>query len=814
MNVPVVPLMAVALAWCVGVAMPSATASFPVVRQLKPLGVVRGEESTVTFIGDRVGDAHTVLVDVPGIEIIEVKAIDGKSVSVKLKADAKLSPGLYPVRLVTKTGISNLRLIGVGAMPIVQEVEPNNDFAAPQSIQLNHTVEGVVDREDLDHYQIELKAGQRLTAEIEGIRLGYSINNQNILDPYIAILDEGRFEVATSDDSSLLQQDGVCSFQAEKDGMYTVVVRDSAFGGSSINGYRLHVGTFPRPVAAIPSGGVPGSVLKANMVSIDGSVTEASVQLPSETADQWGVVMEDESGISPSPNWIRVNDLPVVMETEPNDVYTTAPMFEAPAAFCGVIEKEGDYDCFSFECKKGQKFRVQCYARNILRSPLDALLNVFGPDNKTIQSSDDAGGMMDPFIEFTAPADGKHTIRIYDQLRGGSPIHHYRIEVTPADPTFELTLKELRRDEASVVSVPIGGYTAAMVTATRKGYNGEIHMELAGLPPGVTATPYPVPSGRAEIPVLFTAAADASHAASLFMIAGHGDEKNFSVMGKLSQQHKLMLGQNRRHMWSYDTQRAAMAVTEAAPFQIELVQPATPILRSGSKDLMVRVTRNEGFEDEIRIRTLYNPPGIGVNNSRKIEKGKSETLIPITANGSAAVGKWPLILVASYPGSNGTAEVTTPAIMLDVQESLFKYEFPRTAAETGTEASVSIAMEVLREHPGEAEVELVGLPNGVTSTQGVQKIAADTTTVTFPITVAADAKVGKHKTLVCISRVKVGEETIIQTTGTGELRIDKPLPPKVDAPKAEPKPAEKKPAAPAAPKPLSRLEQLRQLKNQ
>ena len=71
----------------------------------------------------------------------------------------------------------------------------------------------------------------------------------------------------------------------------------------------------------------------------------------------------------------------------------------------------------------------------------------------------------------------------------------------------------------------------------------------------------------------------------------------------------------------------------------------------------------------------------------------------------------------------------------------------------------------------------------------------------------AKAKVGTHRTLNCIARVKVGDETIIQTNGSGELRIDKPLPPKVDAPKpAAPKPAAK---APAKPKPLSRLEQLR-----
>ncbi|MGB7326264.1 MAG: pre-peptidase C-terminal domain-containing protein [Rubripirellula sp.] len=792
----------------------TAQAAFPVVSGLSPLGVVRGEESTIKFTGVRIADAHKVLSDHAGIEILEVKPVDDKSVEVRLKADAKMAPGLYPLRLVTKSGIANLRLVGVGAMPIVQEVEPNNDFAAPQIISMNHTIEGVADREDVDHYQVELKAGQRINVEIEGIRLGYSTNNQNILDPYVAILDSGQFEVATSDDSSLLQQDGVCTFVAPEDGKYTVLVRDSAFGGSRVNGYRLHVGSFPRPVATIPAGGAPGSVLNAKLISLDGSVTDASVQLPSESVERWGVVTEDENGVSPSPNWIRVNDLPVVMETEPNNDYRKAPVTQAPAAFCGVIEQEGDYDCFSFECKKNQKFRVQCFSRDLVRSPLDAVLNVFGPDHKTIVSSDDANGNMDPSVDFTCPADGLHTVRVYDHLRSGSPIHHYRIELTPADATFDLSLKELRRDEAQVVNVPVGGQTAVVLLAARKGYNGEINPELDGLPPGVEVTTFPMPPGRGEIPVLLTAAADAKHDATLFSVRGHGDEKNFNVVGQFRQQHKLVLGQNRRHMWSHDTERAAMAVTDAAPFEIELVQPATPLLRNGSKNLIVRITKQEGFDADVRIRTLYNPPGVGVNNGQKIAKGKTEVAIPITANGSAAIGKWPMILVASYTSKTGTAEITTPAIMLDVQDSMFKYEFPKSAAEQGAEATVSLAMEVLRDLPGDAEVQLVGMPNGVTSPAAIQKVSKDSTTVTFPIQVAADAKVGKHKTLVVVSRVKVGDETIDQTTGTGELRIDAPLPPKKDAPKPTPKPVAKKPEKPAEPKPLSRLEVLRQMKNQ
>ena len=59
------------------------------------------------------------------------------------------------------------------------------------------TVQGVVDNEDVDYYAIEAKKGQRITAEVEGMRLGTTL-----FDPYVAILDAKRFELAASDDAS------------------------------------------------------------------------------------------------------------------------------------------------------------------------------------------------------------------------------------------------------------------------------------------------------------------------------------------------------------------------------------------------------------------------------------------------------------------------------------------------------------------------------------------------------------------------------------------------------------------------------------
>lgn len=798
----------------------SASAAFPVVVYHLPLGVTRGEESTVVLKGERLSDARQVLFDQPGVEVVEVKPIDDKSVELKVKTESDLAPGQYPFRVITASGVTNLRFLSVGAMPVIQEVEPNNDVMAPQDIEMNRTIEGNVDREDVDCFRVSLVAGQKLTVEIEGIRQRWDLRNRNILDPYIAILDDKRFEVALSDDSMLFQQDGVCSFTPQEDGQYTILVRDSSFlGQRDVCRYRLHVGSYPRPTTVIPAGGVQGDVLQAKLIDVDGTITEASLQLPTDLIDPangsapptqaYPVITEDASGITPSPNWIRVGNLPLVTEAEPNNNHRDAPVCSVPALLCGVIDEPGDFDCFAFDCKKGEKFRVRLFARETLRSPLDGVMNVFDGDGKTITSSDDSGGKPDGLFDFTAASDSRHTIRIYDHLRGGSPLHNYLIEVSHIQPSYQIDLKELRQDEAMVVPVPIGGHGAMVVQVKRDQYNEAIELALEGLPAGVTAQTFPIPAGRVEIPVVLAAAPDAALGGSFFNVRGTGKLGDGELTSDLEQYHKIVLGQNRRVMLDHVAPQAVMAVSDAMPFSVELVQPKTPLLRRGSKELTVRIQRNEGFEGAVSFKTLYNPPGVGVNNSRKIDKDETETTIPITANASAAIGVWPMIMQVSYGTNLGTQTVATAPIMVDVQDAVFNYTFPRAAAETGQETNLAITMAKIRDLEGEIEVQVVGLPNGVTCSEPVQKVNLDSTTVMFPLTIAADAKTGTHKTINVQTRIQRDGETMIQTDGTGEIRIDKPIVKKEPAaePEKKPEPAQPKPDTPA--KPLSRLEQLR-----
>ena len=345
----------------------------------------------------------------------ELKADSDNVVKAKLKISPQCRLGIHAVRLRSATGISNLRTFTVGPLPEVPEQEPNNDFAAPQAVPFGCTVSGVVQNEDVDHFVVEAKQGERITAELEGIRLGYTF-----FDPYLAILNSDRFELARSDDAALLRQDCLCAVVAPADGKYIVQVRESAYGGNGSCLYRLHVGKFPRPTAVLPAGGRPSEALTVRWLGDPAGEWTEQVTLPSTEDLAYGLFAKDAIGISPSPNVVRVTDLPNAIEAEPNDTTAQASAGTAPGALNGIIEKPGDVDFFKFSAKQGQQFDIRVLARVPLRSPLDPVLVILRANGAGLASNDDSGGP-DAYLRFNAPADEDYFIQVYDHLRAGGP---------------------------------------------------------------------------------------------------------------------------------------------------------------------------------------------------------------------------------------------------------------------------------------------------------------------------------------------------------------------------------------------------------
>lgn len=778
-------------------------AASPSLGGLSPRGAQRGTEVEVTFNGGQLDDAQEILFYEPGIEVAKFEVVNPATVKALFKISPECILGSHRLRIRTATGISDLRPFFVGALPEVTEKEPNSDFAAPQPIAMNVTVNGTADNEDVDYYVVEAKKGDRITAEVEGIRLGITL-----FDVYVAIMNAARFELASSDDSALVWQDGIASIVAPEDGKYIIQVRESSYAGNGACLYRVHVGNFPRPLAVLPAGGKSGETLQVRFLGDVLGERPETVTLPSSPTPGFALFARDERGIAPSQNWFRLTELANVIEQEPNETHENATRFAAPMALNGVIGAAGDGDNYRFTAKKGEAYDIRVHARSI-RSPLDPVLTISAAGGGAIAANDDNGGP-DSFIRFGVPNDGDYVINVRDHLGNGGVSYIYRVELTPIKPALSLSTNEFVQYVQPTVSIPKGNRFPLVLSAARYDFGGPLAIRGENLPPGVTVECPGIPANASVVPVIFHAAPDAANSGKLAEIIGSlndANQPNLKVEGHVEQPIVLVRGQNQIPFWTERTDRLPVAVTNEAPFEIAIVEPKVPLVRGGSMELKVVAKRKEGFKAPIKIDMLWLPPGIGASGSVAIAEGQKEALIPMNAAGNAEIATWKIAVRGEANAGNGNIMVSTPFVNLRIAEMYMALAFEQAAVEQGKETEMVVHFTKQYDFPGAAKVELIGLPNKAVT--AVQDATVETKDIIFKIATDATTPAGNHANLFCRVVVTENGEPVVHNIGTGKLRVDVPLPPKKDEPPpAAPMPmpvAEKK----EEPKRLSRLEQLR-----
>ena len=781
----------------------AAHASSPSLGNIMPRGVQRAHDAVLVFQGARLSDAKEVLFYSPGFTVKELKVLkdDAVQVTVQVAADCRL--GEHAVRLRTGSGITELRTFWVGALPIVAEKEPNNEFAHPQKIPLNVTVTGVIDNEDVDYFAFEAKKGQRVSAEIEGMRLA-----NTMFDPYVAILNSKRFELAVSDDTSLLGQDGIASIVVPEDGTYVIQVRESSYGGNGACHYRLHVGTFPRPLAVLPAGGKVGTQLEVRYLGDLAGEKRTTVQLPAAKVEKFGLFARDDQGIAPSSLPFRLSDFGNVMEVEPNDEFAKAtPVPSLPIALNGVIEKPGDVDHFRLKMKKGEVYDFHCYARR-LGSPLDSVMLLMNSKGAGLIANDDSAGP-DSYFRYQAPADDDYVLRIDDHLKKGGPTYVYRIEITPVKPSMTLSIPKvsLYSQDRQMIAVPRGNRFAVLVNVARSEFGGELSLGADKLPKGMTASAENMMPYLDTIPMVFEAAADAPVAGNLAdLFAKHIDPKQL-IPSRFNQMLELVVGPPGQSVyWTQTVHKLACAVTEEAPFKIHIVEPKVPLVHNGSMNLKIVAERKKGFNDAITIVALFNPPGVGSVGSAVIPAGQTETLYAMNANSGAPVRKWKYVVLATANVANGPIWVSSQPATIEIAPPYLAVQMERASAEQGKGTELFCKLQVTTPFAGSAKMELIGLPPKVTA-PAVQ-ITKDTKEVAFKLTLDKTSPPGVHKNLFCQLVLTQAGEPVVHNLGSSELRIDVPLPAKPAAP-APTKVAAKQPVATKPAKRLTPLEQLR-----
>ena len=779
-----------------------------------PPGGQRGTDVKITLNDENIASFQELVTYQPGLTLSDFKPNEKNkklaTATLHIAPDAAL--GEHTLRIRTAHDISYLRSFWVGPFPSFSETEPNNTPTEAQRIELNTTVQGTILPEDVDSFTVSLKKGQRLSVEVEAMRLG-----RFLFDAYVAILDSKNFELAACDDTPFLKTDPFASIIAPADGDYRIVVREAAYEGNPNCAYRLHIGTFPRPSAVFPLAGKPGEALDFTFIGDPTGTFTQTVTLPAEPTADFPLFPEQNGETAPSPHFIAVSPLEHSLQSNENTKRDTAHPFPAiPSAVDGILDEKGTERWFKFSAKKGQNLEIGVRAR-ALRSPLDSVLVLRDGKGKGLANNDDDQKLPDSFIKWTCPADGEYFLQLRDQLNRTGDDFTFRIEINERKSALLATLPVTERNNSQkdkVFPVPRGNRYASVINLKRESAGWDVAFETANLPPGIRLITPPIPKSLNSFPVIFEAAPDAPLAVSLqkFTLRPVGENAPQDVTGSLTDTVNHIEVNNEGTYHSYSSTRVPTAVIEKVPFSIQLEAPAVPIVKNGKLMLKMRATRDEGFKGKIVTKFLWNPAGISGSANIDIAADKTEAEYELNANGDAAVGTWQVCVTAESDSPNGKQKVSSQFVTLTIADPFLNFSLDLAAGIVGQPSALVAKIEHLREFQGQATAELLSLPHGVTSAPVT--FTKDQEEITFPLTLSAEAKPGKTTGLLCKVLVPENGQQILHLTGQGgTLRID--AAPKKEAPKPDAKPAEKqkqevadnkKPPA----KPLSRLEQLRQ----
>jgi hypothetical protein len=318
----------------------------------------------------------------------------------------------------------------------------------------------------------------------------------------------------------------------------------------------------------------------------------------------------------------------------------------------------------TFPGRAGAAWEGSVRARR-LGSPLDARLELLGPDGAVVASADDstdrAEGLAthhaDPELLATLPADGTYRVRVADLLGRGGAGWFAQVYAGAPRPRHALLVAP------SSLALPAGGSVPLTIHAQRRGgFSGAIPLRLAEAA-GVVLDQATIPAGADRVQATLSAPADL-------------------VPGVLAPR---LLSDGAEAVWSDDAMQAflwmqlvpaagpAVQVLPAAALRVRPLTPEVMVEPGRSTRIAVAVERASGWDGPVRISLHQPPPGVSLRNGQ-IKAGASEGRFEIVLAADAVVPAGNLIARATVTREDGvrpdgkpkrvTQSVWLPAIRL------------------------------------------------------------------------------------------------------------------------------------------------------
>jgi hypothetical protein len=717
----------------------------PVLGPIGPLGVQRGTTIDLTLTGSNLAGPTALLLSFPAKVTIPSEGNNGKDngkLLVKLEVPAHAPLGFHSLRLSTVHGMSNFRIFCVDDLPQVLANDTNRARDKAQEVPVPCVVAGRCSvSEAADWYKITAKAGQRISFEVLGRRLGSS------LDPQITVYNpRTNREVlgGHSNDAPGLQTDPRLTLTFKDAGDYLVEVRDVSYRAGGDYWYRLRIGDFPCATTPIPLAVKRGSQTAVNFAgpNVNGvaAVEVLAPNDPSATAIQ--VAPRGPSGLYGWPVSLALSDFDELVEQEPNNEPSKANRVPLPGAITGRFLEKGDVDQYVFAAKKGQRLIIEARAHD-LHSPAEVYMVLRDAKGNQLQASNPAAA---PRLDFTPPADGDYTLSVEHLHYWGGPDETYRITFAPYEAGFDLSI-DLDR-----FGVAQAGTTLIPIHVVRRDYPGPIEVSVQSdtltgtvtIPAGQPAQPKQ-PAGQLPLaaaagtpvgPHTITVQGKATINGKLF--------KTIASVREIVSKEMAELPVPPAQFWT----PIAIAVTEKLPYSLAATFDQLPGRPGEPVSLTVVATRDAGFDGEIVLTATGLPANVAAAMKNIPAKSK-EIKVQLNPAANAAAGTFPITIVGHAKHKDIDFEVKTAPVQLVLAEKppfalTAKFDAPSTMA--GKTVTLNV---VATRSPGfTGEIALIpgGVPPNVTPM--VKNITANSNEAKLQFSAAANALPGQYAIVV------------------------------------------------------------------
>ncbi len=635
-----------------------------------PAGGEQGSTFELTVAGQDLDELSDLRFSHPGITAAAVltepspfhelpRPVPGKF-TVAIAADVQ--PGMYDLRAVGRFGVSNPRAFMVDDRPEMREQSPNQTPANANKVLLGTLVNGQADKDGADYFKFSAEKGQRILVDCWAQRV------DSLMDATLVLYDSAGKELDHNRDHN--RRDPLLDFTAPASGEYVVKVYDFLYGGGEDYSYRLTIGSRPHLDFIFPPAGEPGSKRKYVLYGrnlpggtpsdliVDGKRLEEKtieVELPAEGKAQpqptsmdflepeqvvWAGIeyrLRSGQGVS-NPVRLGFATAPVVIEEETNDQPDQAQEVPLPCEVAGRFSPSGDQDWFTFRAETSSIYWIEVLSRRLgLATDPALLVQRVSTDSAgrerilDINEVDDASPVLgnrqyqsanhDPVFRLEAVEGGTYRIRVLDLYggAGGSPSHLYRLSIREGRPDFHLlALARDRRDTALVASLWVpylrkGESMALKVFALRRDdFDGEISLEVEGLPPGVSCGPALIPADRSVTDLICKVARDAAGGIAAIGILGkaHLDKREVRREALWASPLRTVADLRGTLFQSRLTRELILAVSEKETLPLlpglEVESKEWKTSLAGKLDIPFRITRSE-FQEGALIRPVGIP---------------------------------------------------------------------------------------------------------------------------------------------------------------------------------------------------------------